>query len=228
MKTGLYFQDPEYQVGLGDVIRDPSLVLDLPLYELDGASFMSKDAYGHRCTNFGAIWRPQGTFFDGIDDYIDVPHHPRLDVPGTLECWLLLTGIPTTHCNIIDKDDGSTRLYSLQVRRSDMKLLALYWIGATTRFVESRTIIEFNKWYHAVATHDNSLACLYINANLDVTPLSAPGTVNTAPISVEIGRWTPTEPLPYHGLIGEVRIYNRALTPQEIQRNYLATKWRYR
>jgi len=29
------------------------------------------------------------------------------------------------------------------------------------------------------------------------------------------------------GLIGEVRVYNRGLTPLEIHRNYLATKWRY-
>ena len=31
----------------------------------------------------------------------------------------------------------------------------------------------------------------------------------------------------WNGLIDEVRIYNRALTPLEIQHNYLATKWRY-
>ena len=30
------------------------------------------------------------------------------------------------------------------------------------------------------------------------------------------------------GTMGEVRIYNRALTPLEIQHNYLATKWRYK
>ena len=33
---------------------------------------------------------------------------------------------------------------------------------------------------------------------------------------------------PFSALIGEARIYNRALTPLEIQRNYLATKRRYR
>ena len=31
----------------------------------------------------------------------------------------------------------------------------------------------------------------------------------------------------HKGLIGEVRIYRRALTPTEVQHNYLATKWRY-
>ena len=32
----------------------------------------------------------------------------------------------------------------------------------------------------------------------------------------------------FDGLIGEVRIYKRALTPLEVQHNYLATKGRYR
>jgi len=32
----------------------------------------------------------------------------------------------------------------------------------------------------------------------------------------------------WNGTIGEVFIYNRLLTPQEIQRNYLITKWKYR
>ena len=32
----------------------------------------------------------------------------------------------------------------------------------------------------------------------------------------------------WNDLIGEVWGYNRILTPTEIQRNYLATKWRYR
>jgi hypothetical protein len=32
----------------------------------------------------------------------------------------------------------------------------------------------------------------------------------------------------FTGVIGEIIAYNRALTPLEIQHNYLATKWRYR
>ena len=39
---------------------DPSLVLYLPLYELDGSSFRSRDAYGHLATVTGALWTPQG------------------------------------------------------------------------------------------------------------------------------------------------------------------------
>jgi len=51
-------------------IFDPSLVLYLPLYQLDGASFVSKDAHGHLCSVTGALWRPDGRYFDGTDDKI--------------------------------------------------------------------------------------------------------------------------------------------------------------
>ena len=37
-------------------IFDPSLVLYLSLWKLDGDSFMSKDAYGHLCTVTGALY----------------------------------------------------------------------------------------------------------------------------------------------------------------------------
>jgi len=53
-------------------VFDPSLELYLPLYELDGSSFMSKDACGHICLVTGALWGSQGRTFDGGDDYIDI------------------------------------------------------------------------------------------------------------------------------------------------------------
>src|SRR3990172_13167350 len=65
-------------------IYDPSLVFYVPLYELDGTTFQSKDAYGHLCTVTGALWRPQGRDFDGTDDVISAPDHNALDITGTV------------------------------------------------------------------------------------------------------------------------------------------------
>ena len=56
-----------------DFVFDPSLVLSLPLWKLDGAKIRSEDAYGHLCTAYGALWRPAGRWFDGINDYIGIP-----------------------------------------------------------------------------------------------------------------------------------------------------------
>lgn len=49
------------------------LVLDLPLYKLDGASFMSKDAYGHLATVTGATFGIKGrTFVSASNNYIAI------------------------------------------------------------------------------------------------------------------------------------------------------------
>jgi len=85
MKTGLYFQDPKYDISRSRTITDPNLVLYLPLHRLDGASFMSRDAYGHLCTVTGALWTPQGRSFDAVpDDYITVPDHSVFDISAEL------------------------------------------------------------------------------------------------------------------------------------------------
>lgn len=52
-------------------LLDPSLVLYLPLHQLDGASFMSKDAYGYLATVTGATWGIQGRTFAGAE-FIDL------------------------------------------------------------------------------------------------------------------------------------------------------------
>ena len=54
-----------------DFIFDPSLVLYLPLGQLDGTSFVSQDAYGHLCTVTGTVWGSRGRYFDGADDLVN-------------------------------------------------------------------------------------------------------------------------------------------------------------
>src|SRR3972149_6505876 len=71
---------------------DPSCVLYLPLYELDGASFASRDAYGHLCTVTGATWGLQGRTFNGTSDWINCGTSSILVPPQiTLEFWLYIT-----------------------------------------------------------------------------------------------------------------------------------------
>ncbi|MDY6835496.1 MAG: hypothetical protein SVY53_11925, partial [Chloroflexota bacterium] len=56
----------EQGMDLESLYLDPELRLLLPLRYLDGNSFMSRDAYGHLCTNNGTVWHLGGRSFDGI------------------------------------------------------------------------------------------------------------------------------------------------------------------
>jgi len=228
MKTGIYWQNPKYAVKPGrDFIFDPSLVLYLPLYRLDGASFMSKDAYGHLCSVTGALWTPQGRSFDGSDDYVDCGNIQDLAQEFTVELWSnrsgstcsygCLIGIDMTHWSdiggfaIFDQNDGriEARIRNASESASD--------------FLNIETDVPNNLWRCYSVTWNKPTLTVYRNgAYVDSNTWNYDIAWNV--FKTRIGRWGN---IWFYGLIDEVRIYHRCLTPLEIQHNYLATKWRY-
>jgi hypothetical protein len=69
-------------------------------------------------------------------------------------------------------------------------------------------------WYHVVGTYDGSFVRLYVNGTL-ITAAPQTGTIGSFGRPVELGQFSNVDsPLP--GTIDDVRIYNRALTQDEI------------
>ncbi len=207
-------------------ILDPSLVLYLPLYELDGASSKSKDAHGHLSTVTGALWRPNGRYFDGTDDYIQIPNHPSFNVTEiTIEQWVYFDVITqTAHSGFVTKDeawraamDGDGRSFRCDV-----------WTAGGAQTFETLTDFAALRNYHCVATYRNGDARLYINGVEDFSTNVITGNMVSSGNTMYIGSDRLAANRYFDGVIGEIRIYSRVLTPLEIQHNYLATKWRYR
>ena len=208
-----------------DFVFDPSLVLYLPLYQLDGASFVSKDAHGHLCSVTGALWRPNGRYFDGTDDKITIPDHNALDLitDATIEVWLNIDDLSANRA-IVARHTNSFVMLCYGTGAGNPQKVGFGKNGVDE--VRSTTQLSTNTWYHCVGTKNaNLVGAVYINGVLEGTGTAA----NYSALSddILIGELL-TGSGDFSGLIGEVRIYNRALTPQEIQCNYLATKWRYR
>ena len=206
-------------------IYDPSLVLYVPLQVIDGSPFMSRDVYGHRCTVTGARWTPQGRSFDGSDDIINCGNSPIFDITSsiTLEAWANLSAAAgaSKWPGILDKNDS----YSLRINENSTNIYGRFKIDGITRFTPYYTAM-LETWYHAVITYCGHYLRLYINGVEQTPATSVTGTIDVTTNDVQLGRVAGAFYL--NGLIGEARIYRRALTPAEIQRNYLATKWRYR
>ena len=229
-----------------DFIFDPSLVLYLPLYEQDGASFMSKDAYGHLCTVTGALWRPNGRLFDG-DDYIgcgdknvfSFTDGAGTDKPFSVIIWFKQANATGAQYLICKHKGGGSRAYEWMLRLNAGKLQT-YFTSAPGDNVSNRigrgydTATTLNTWYCAGLTYDGLEGeggiKLFLNGNRvdDVSQSSGTytGMANTA-TPLEIGRAN-TPGNYFIGQEGEVWLYSRELSPQEVQHNYLATKWRYR
>jgi len=226
MKTGIYWQDPKYAVGWH--LIQPGYVLNLPLYRLDGVSFMSKDARGHLCTVSGALWTPRGRSFDGVDDYLEMPDSPSLKLTGdtTVEAW-------TNRAKIGDQE--------IVVKHYNYEFELIFGPGGELRWhhgdgaweaidsVGADLNNKLNQWIHIVVTRATAPKEIkfYINGTF-LSKGNYTKTVASSDNVVYIGRREFAGTHSYGGLIGEVRIYNRTLSSLEIQHNYLATKWRYR
>jgi len=71
-----------------------------------------------------------------------------------------------------------------------------------------------NAWHHVVETYDRSYQNLYVDGKLKASkPLT--GAISTNTNNLVIGKC-------FNGIIDEVRIYNRALSAEEIQKLYLS------
>lgn len=200
-----------------DFIFDPSLVLYLPLYELDGASFMSKDAYGHLCTVTGALWTPQGRDFDGLDDIINCGTNASLsslNYPFTVMAWVNPNTLGAF--NVIFTRVVHTGWW-LQIHNTYLRFQSSPSYVDSTGF----TVLA-DVWQHVAAVANGSTVTFYYQGTAYNSPAftESLGEIGGASLISQTS-------YDFYGLIGEVMMYSRALIPAEVQHNYLATKWRY-
>ena len=162
--------------------------------------------------------------------YIEVKNTPELNFGTndfTLEAWIKTNNLENQ--SIIAKWNGSGthhQAYWLAIfyKRFSFGVYNLS-NNNSPNIVYSSLEIESNKWYHIMAERkkiNDSFAniSLYIDGKLDsslIIPLSNVNNEETLKIGVD----SPLEkPWYFNGLIDEVRIYNRALTPEEVLQNY--------
>ena len=223
-----------------DFIFDSGLVLYLPLYERDGSSFMSKDAYGHLYTVTGALWTPRGRSFDGSDDYVTIPDHAAFDIATKLT---FLSWVKSDVVASVADQDYIASKYATDEREWAFRtlntgVLAIYFGDPNDGSFEGRVesdvahITSTTTYYLVGFTFSSGTVVLYVNgAAVDSSTATGavPATLYNGSADILIGN---TADLGvgqfWDGLQGEVWLYSRALTFLEIQHIYLATKWRYR
>lgn len=224
MKTGIYWQDPKYAVGRH--LTDSSCALHLPLYRLDGASFMSKDAYGHLCTATGALWTPRGRNFDGVDDYINggkdaslaFTTNDSITIEVSVKSDKGAGELPTGHAGGI-----TSKSYSLviSIHNAQWRFFNDLTTGGVSYYFGS---VEKDVWVHLVVVREPNYWALYKNGSYVAGDAPALDWKDYPSADLYIGEYN-SEYL--DGLIDEVRICDRALTPLEIQHHYLTAKRRY-
>jgi len=163
---------------------------------------------------------PQALFFDGVDDYVVVPHSGLLDVqPGnkiTIVMYAMFTGWQVGHIlgAPIDKRSEGTANYNWEYDSSYM-LMRIH-AGGTKYIIWVPH--SLNVWNHYAMVLNGSWLGGYLNGELKASRNDVPQTKGNTQnlligVSVYGGFYV-------RGYIAQVLIYSRALSPDEIAWNY--------
>lgn len=155
--------------------------------------------------------------FTTIHDSIMVPDSPSLDVSYITVSFFIYT---TVEGKIIMKDQeggaGDVGTYQVAVGYDGKVYFVCFTSGSTMYELFSDGIISFNKWQHVACTFDGSTMRIYIDGMLN-KEMAVSGTLRTNSLNTCIGQVKNTISDSFNGTIDNVRIYNRALSANEIK-----------
>jgi len=158
--------------------------------------------------------------FDGVDDYARVPHSDALNVASgnkiTIEAWAFLTGWQAGYWRgvLIDKRTENTANYNWEFDASAMQFRVH---AAGTKWIVS-VPHSLNRWNHYAMTLDGPVLRGYLDGVLREERSDVPTTeANT--VDLFIGQAVMGHARA-KGYVSEVRIYSRALSPEEVRHNF--------
>ena len=165
--------------------------------------------------------------FDGVDDYVDVG---ALDVAGdqiTIAAWFKADDFEETDAHIIAKGTAPSLQQIAWMLGTDnhgggiVLRFRVHTNGTEAASLEASSgNIQTGEWVHAVARYDGSHMTLFKNG-VQVGSMPHSGAIAVNPnVPVRIGDVAGSVRKPFDGVIDDVRLYDRALSDEEIQSLY--------
>lgn len=203
---------------------EDSLILYFSFDELDGNSTIDHSQYGNNGDIMGDPQLVEGRFgnalkFNGTTDWIEVPHDPILTVENavTVMAWINAErhmGPNNQRWQGVIAKGNNPRSYSFYTE-SPSECLHLSAGGSGSVCTGK---IALNEWQHVVGQVDNGTHRYWLNGENvgefgDKNAL--PGLADTS--VVYVGSTGEGANRRFLGLIDEVRIWNRALSEEEVQ-----------
>ena len=185
--------------------------------------------------------------FDGLDDGIEVPDSPSLDITGnfTIEAWILPSELDGANA-ILNKievpgtpADPSGRRGAYEFVLIDNRLQATVYDNlnrlpngdqqSMSRFSEFGAV-ALGSWQHVAVVYDgtdsNTATKLYLNGLQIDTTTSRSGfsSIRDVDAPVRIGHFVEDNVMQqfFQGLVDEIKIYDEALTADQIQSLFLS------
>lgn len=158
--------------------------------------------------------------FDGTDDYINCGTNPNYIMGNrnhTLSAWVYPKAVISDYNYIFATgNDSGGEQSGVGIRSTSKIFLSSYSSSIVTT---DYALPSINKWYHILMSYngDTDTASFYVNG---VFVESESITLNTTVGKCRIGTHTANNASFFNGLIDDVRIYNYALTAEQVKSVY--------
>lgn len=164
--------------------------------------------------------------FDGTDDYVEVPDATYLRLTTDMSFEFVVYADSTQsnlYPRLIDKSNFLVHLSQtapFSIAQNVNTSSGLRQVGVGSAF-------PANTWTHIATTYDGQVGKIYVNSKLvNTVNWGSVLGATTSGTSVRIGGDGFTS-RPLNGLLPVTKVYNRALTSDEIRRNYNSLKSRF-
>src|SRR3989344_1234060 len=158
----------------------------------------------------------QALKFDGVNDYVTASSDFIGTSAGTFSAWVYARSFGGSNNGRIISN-GRTELNVVSTN-SRFRLTS---DGGTTEIFSANSAVSLNTWIHIAATRDASgVANIYVNGAISGTANQSSGSPVNGTSNVAVGRRIASSNQEFDGSIDDVRIYNRALSAQEVKQLY--------
>lgn len=170
----------------------------------------------------GATWSKAGKYGNGIDlngrsGHVSIPNSDSLNIEadGTMEAWVKLGTVNRWH-GIIAKGSATASEamnYAMEITEDNL-IECTVGNGSEATVLDSETLLTGDAFYHIACTWDGASISIFVNGELDssveqnIMPQPNDAALYIGQFGGNVDR--------AHGIISEVRIYDRSLDPSEI------------
>ncbi|MCK5474461.1 MAG: LamG domain-containing protein, partial [Candidatus Aenigmarchaeota archaeon] len=209
---------------------DPHLVAEWQFDEGSGSVLHDSSGNGNDGTiHGGATWtegiKGNALSFDGIDDYVKIPYTSILNITQeiTIESSIRLK-TNTSYGFILSKRNSEYGIMPYELiyhkKLNGFQFQTKNLSEHSWNFAIDKEPPFVDVWYHIVGVFNGSDMILYVNNKKTVGTSVNSLSTNTAYLAIGKDGASNNQEYFFHGLIDEVRIYNRALSDEEIKAHY--------
>jgi hypothetical protein len=159
--------------------------------------------------------------FDGVDDYVDAGAFTDLTGNFTVSTWMYITGTTGVVQDLVSKFGGTAATTNFLMEVNSGGTSVSFFVGDGNPGNAASATVSLGQWYFVTGIWDGTNTKIYLNGSF-IANATTPLTPDVSGTHLFIGSRSSSFRFT-KGSIDEVRVYNRALSADEVSQLYRLT-----